>query len=310
MNKKFNDIVYKSFYCFLRAIVCLLLKVFYRLTIINKPTLDENKPVLFVPNHVTYLDALLVMSLTKLKVRFIVDKRIYNMFILKPFLKILKVIPISNKDNPKEIARSLKKIKQALKDGDIVVFFAEGEVTRTGNTLGFKRGFEHVVKNSNIPVYPIYLHGIWGSMFSFSPKKTFFKKPKTFRQKINVVFGDIMIHPITAFDLRRKMLEIGALAMEHRLKRKKTLSEEMFRKSKRKPFKFSMGDSSGKKMNRAQTFIGAYVLSRKLRPFLAGQRNIGLMLPSSIGGAITTIAIAIFDKGSVNLNYPSTDAII
>ncbi|MDD4203254.1 MAG: AMP-binding protein [Candidatus Omnitrophica bacterium] len=310
MHKKFKDITYEIFYWFLRGIVCFFLNVFYRLTIINKPELDEKKPALFVPNHVTYLDALLIMSLTKRKVRFIVDKRIYNIFALKPFLKTLKVIPISGKDNPKEIARSLKKIKQALKEGDIVVFFAEGEVTRTGNTLGFKRGFEHVVKNSSIPVYPIYLHGIWGSLFSFSPKKTFFKKPKTFKQKINIVFGDIMLHPVTAFDLRCKMLELGAQAMEYRLKRKRTLSEEMFRKAKRKPFKFSMGDSNGKKMNRAQTFIGAYVLSLKLKPLLLGQKYVGIMLPCSIAGALATIALAILDKVSVNLNYTSTDAII
>src|SRR6185503_19265146 len=114
---------------------------------------------------------------------------IYNIKLLNPLFRLARAIPVSGTDNPKGIIRSIHEAREALNNGEIVCIFAEGQLTRTGNILKFNKGFEHVMKGMTCPIVPVHLDRIWGSIFSFSRGKVFFKLPKVIPRPVTVSFG-------------------------------------------------------------------------------------------------------------------------
>ena len=63
--------------------------------------------------------------------------------------------------------RSLRTASDALRNDEIVCIFAEGQITRTGQMLPFRRGLERIMKGVEVPIIPVNLDGVWGSIFQF-----------------------------------------------------------------------------------------------------------------------------------------------
>ena len=89
------------------------------------------------------------------------------------------VIPIRNTDGPKALIQSLRVAKEALVEGDLVCIFAEGGITRDGQLQPFQRGLMRIVDGTDCPVIPVYLDELWGSIFSFSGGRFFWKWPRS-----------------------------------------------------------------------------------------------------------------------------------
>jgi 1-acyl-sn-glycerol-3-phosphate acyltransferase len=89
----------------------------------------------------------------------------------------MKVIPISAQIRPREMIQSLRTASEAIRQGEVVCIFAEGSISRTGNMLPFKRGFERIIDGIEVPVIPVHLDQVWGSIFSFKDGKFFWKWP-------------------------------------------------------------------------------------------------------------------------------------
>src|SRR5205807_4921240 len=127
------------------------------------------------------------------------------------------------------ILRSLLVARKALEAGELVCIFAEGEISRTGNLLEFKRGFEVIVKGLNVPVIPVLLDRVWGSIFSFEHGKVLWKKPRRIPYPVTVTFGPPLNPPIEAAVVRQAVMELGAEAFKHRLEERAPLPQESLR---------------------------------------------------------------------------------
>ena len=74
---------------------------------------------------------------------------------MKPFARILGVIPISSDQRPREMIQALQTASDAIRAGDVVCIFAEGQITRIGQMLPFRRGFERIMKDVEAPIIPV-----------------------------------------------------------------------------------------------------------------------------------------------------------
>ena len=92
---------------------------------------------------------------------------IYELPWIKPLARIMRVIPISSELRPRAMIQSLKEARQAILDGDVVCIFAEGQITRIGQMLPFRRGFERIMKDVDAPIIPVSLM-VCGAAFSVS----------------------------------------------------------------------------------------------------------------------------------------------
>ncbi|MCC6758499.1 MAG: MFS transporter, partial [Candidatus Omnitrophica bacterium] len=289
-----------------RLVVWILTHTLYRIKTIDKHNVPEKGGALLASNHISYVDAVLLVVTISRPIRFIMSREIYNTSILRPLFKIGRAIPIDRKDNPKEIIRTLNIAKEALKNGELVCIFPEGQLTRTGNLLKFNAGVEHILKGLDCPVIPVNIDRIWGSIFSHEGGKYLKKWPKIIPYPVTVSFGQPLPSASTAFTIRSRVMELGADAFQYRLADKVTLPEAFWREARKHPSKFCIADSSGKKLNYGATLISAVAISRKINGKLFQEKTIGVLLPPSVGGALVNIAVSILNKVPVNINYTAS----
>ena len=151
----------------LRFIAWIVVHALYRVRSVGTDRLPETGPVVLVCNHVSFVDAVVIMGESPRPIRFVMDHHIFRIPVLRTFFNQLKAIPIASaRRDPETLQRAHQSIQQALEDGEMVCIFPEGRITDTGELYPFKQGVQRIVERNPVPVIPIALRGLWGSFFS------------------------------------------------------------------------------------------------------------------------------------------------
>jgi len=152
----------------MRFLSWLLVRGLYRLQLqgVEKHVPDEG-PALLVCNHVSYMDALILAASIPRPVRFVMYYRIFNIPVMRWIFKTAKAIPIAGaKEDPALMQRAFDEVDVALAEGELVCIFPEGALTKDGNIAPFKSGVEKILARRPVPVVPMALRNMWGSMWS------------------------------------------------------------------------------------------------------------------------------------------------
>ena len=140
----------------------------YRVSSTGLRSIPDKGPALLVCNHVSYMDALILAGVVKRPVRFVMINNIYRLPVLNYVFRAAKTIPISSRqESPETYQQAFDAIGQALDDGQLVCVFPEGQLTRDGELQPFKAGILKVLAKYRVPVVPMALSGLWGSLFSY-----------------------------------------------------------------------------------------------------------------------------------------------
>jgi 1-acyl-sn-glycerol-3-phosphate acyltransferase len=120
-----------------------------------------------VCNHVSFVDAVLLMAASPRPIRFIMDHRIFAIPVLGWMFRLAKAIPIApQKEDPKTYEAAFAQARQVLAEGDLLCIFPEGGITRDGELAEFKGGIMKILETHPVPVVPLALQNLWGSFFS------------------------------------------------------------------------------------------------------------------------------------------------
>ncbi|MFQ5700266.1 MAG: MFS transporter, partial [Acidobacteriota bacterium] len=287
----------------LRLVLILLTHTFYRLEVIGREHVPRRGGALLVPNHVSFADGLFLLASLDRRVRFIVDQEYFNHPLLKPCMKALGAIPISPSGGPRVILRAFREAGRYLDEGQLVCIFAEGQITRTGMLLSFRRGFERILKNRPVSIIPVSLDRVWGSIFSRAGGRFITKLPRRVPYPVTVSFG-AALPPQTPLEVvRRSVHELGEAAWMHRKADMRTLHADFIRVCRRHPFSFVMADPARPRLSRLQALAGAVALARRLRGRWGRRGNAGILLPPGVPGGLVNLAAALSGRVSVNLNF-------
>ena len=295
---------------FARLVLWVITNTIYRISIIGRDNIPEKGGALFVCNHMSFVDAALLIASTDRPIRFLMFKGIYDMKLVKPWAKMVKAIPISSEQRPREMIRSLREASEMLRQGEVVCIFAEGQITRTGQLLPFRRGFERIMKNVDVPIVPINLDGVWGSIFSFERGRFLWKVPRRIPYPVTVSFGRPMPSNSSASEVRRAVQELQSEAFALRRKRMVTLDRSFVRSARLHPFRFLMADGRTPKLRFGSALTRTIYLGRRLRKHWAGQEMVGILLPPSVAGALVNYAAGLLGLTTVNLNYTANNEVI
>jgi acyl-[acyl-carrier-protein]-phospholipid O-acyltransferase/long-chain-fatty-acid--[acyl-carrier-protein] ligase len=290
----------------LRIVLWLGTHSIYRLRILGAANLPRQGGALLVCNHVSYADGVLLQACTPRLIRQIIERSWYENRFLKPFFRLVGTIPVPTDEGPKAILRALRQASEALRRGELVCLFAEGSITRTGNLLPFTRGLELIMDGVDVPIIPLYLDRVWGSVFSFEGGQVLRKLPARSPYPVTLVVGAALPARSSGFDVRAAVAELGVAAFQHRGNDQDLLSTRFFWQARRVPFRFCMADSGGRTLRYGQACIGAMALSRALRRVCPGEEMVGILLPTSVPAALVNIALTMLGKCPVNLNFTAS----
>ncbi len=282
----------------------------YRLRVVNRENFPVHGGALLVANHMSLVDALLLLGSVDRPVRFMMFKDIYDLPYIKPFAKMVDAIPISSQLRPRDMITSLRAASDAVKNGEIVCIFAEGQITRIGQLLPFRRGLERIMKGVDAPIIPVYLDGVWGSIFSYERGRFLWKLPRRIPYPITVSFGKPMPATASAFEVREAVQELQSDSFMHHRARMKTLTRSFIRSAHTHGFRFAMGDKRRPRMKWGAALLSSIFLARRLRKTWEGQEMVGILLPPSVPGALVNFAAMLSGKIPVNLNYTASNETI
>jgi acyl-[acyl-carrier-protein]-phospholipid O-acyltransferase / long-chain-fatty-acid--[acyl-carrier-protein] ligase len=291
----------------LRLVLFMVTHSLYRIRVEGRDNIPESGGALFVSNHMSLVDALLLLASTDRPIRFLMFKDIYDQPHIKPFAKMIRAIPISSQLRPRDMIHSLRQASDAIRSGEIVCIFAEGQITRIGQLLPFRRGMERIMKGVNAPIVPVNLDGVWGSIFSYERGRFLWKLPRKIPYPVTVSFGTPMPASATAFEVREAVQELQSEAYRHHKSRMNTLPRSLIRTAHHYPFRFAMGDKRRPRMNWGNALLSSIFLARRLRRAWAGQKMVGILLPPSVPGALVNFAASISGQIPVNLNYTASN---
>lgn len=277
----------------------------YRLHVHGAENVPKTGPCLLVSNHVSWIDAFMIIAASRRKVRFVIWAGFANLWGVRWILRLARVIPINGSAGPRAIIQALRVASEALARGDVVCIFAEGGITRTGFLLPFQRGFEQIVKKTPTPIVPLCLDHVWGSIFSYQDQRFFWKWPQGIPRHIYLSFGEPLPPDSNAFTVRQALQKMWADSGVRRNARRRLVHRQFVRMACRHPFQTCLIDAAASKpkLTYAETLVGCKILNKRLAPILKDQQMVGVWLPSSAGGAIANICLALLGKTSVNLNY-------
>ena len=186
----------------------------YKVKSVHMERIPATGGVLLLPNHVSYVDALIVGSASRRPVRFVMWDALYHLWWLKWLMRLVGTVPIS----ATRAKDAIRAVAAALKEGEVVCLFPEGQITRHGMINELHKGFELMARQGDAQVVPVYLDGLYGSIFSFQGGKVFTKRPKHLRYPVEVLFAPPLgARAATAEVIRHAMLALSSAAF---LKRK------------------------------------------------------------------------------------------
>ncbi len=151
----------------MRFLAWLLIHTVYRVEKSGLEHIPEKGPAVLVCNHVSFVDAVVIMAACRRPIRFVMDHRIFATPVLNFIFRTGGAIPIASaKENPETLERAYEAIARALESGDLVCIFPEGRITDTGELNSFRGGISRIIQKTPVPVVPMALRGLWGSFFS------------------------------------------------------------------------------------------------------------------------------------------------
>ena len=151
----------------LRFLAWLLVHSVYRLRVAGIEHIPHEGGAVLVANHVSFVDALVIMAASPRPIRFVMDHRIFRVPVLSFVFRESRAIPIASaKEDPAMMERAFDEVARALEVGELVGIFPEGRITDTGDFHPFRPGIRRIVERTPVPVVPMALRGLWGSFFS------------------------------------------------------------------------------------------------------------------------------------------------
>jgi acyl-[acyl-carrier-protein]-phospholipid O-acyltransferase / long-chain-fatty-acid--[acyl-carrier-protein] ligase len=282
-------------------------RLIYRVTIFGSEKLPAGG-FLLLPNHISWIDAVVLQLACPRPIRYIIDESIYRNRFFNPIFRLARCIPISSR----RAKDAMRDAAERIRAGEIVCLFPEGQLTRSGTLLRLRRGYELIAREAGGPLVPVWLDQLWGSIFSFQGGKFFAKWPRSIPYRVVIAFGKPLdAEKADIATVREELLKLGEFCFSRRPSLDRHLAEACVRGLKRKPFATAVIDGRDHSvLNHSKLLGAAAALSRYLRKEFPGEGRIAIVLPASKGAVVANLAVTLAGKVPVGLNFTSGRAAI
>jgi 1-acyl-sn-glycerol-3-phosphate acyltransferase len=191
-----------------------LVKTVYRVEQKGWEGVPTRGGAVLVSNHVSYVDAAIIAACTPRPIRFVMDHRIFASPMWGWLFRRLRAIPIAPaRENASLKERAFADVAAALRVGQLVCIFPEGRLSPTGKLQAFQQGIERIVRETPVPVVPVALAGLWGSVFSRAKKSLASSWTQHIRRRVRAICGaPVAPHSVSCALLEQHVRALGEVA--------------------------------------------------------------------------------------------------
>ena len=286
-------------YCAVQTGCWLFLKCFYRVRLRGLENIPDQGGVLLIANHVAYVDVLVVGVLSRRPVRFLSWEGFEHQRVMRFLTRTMGTIPVAES----KAKDAIQKSADALKAGEVVCIFPEGSLTRNGGILPLRKGYELIARRADCPIVPMALDGMWGSLFSFSGGKFFWKMPKHFPRPVGVVVGQA--YPANEHaKTRLRLLELASEAFAMRASLDGHLAREVAAGLIAKGGRVALVDrtTARREFGAATLLALGWAFAGELKRRTSVKR-VAIVLPPGVAASVANLGCLFADKVPVNLNF-------
>lgn len=281
----------------------------YRFRVVGLENIPPQGGAIVVSNHISWLDGMLIMLAMPRRIRMIAHAKYIGAPLIRYLAERAGVIAIV--PGSKSLVHGVRQARQALVDGELVGIFPEGGMTRTGQMRGFQPGFLKIARGLDVPVIPVFIDGIWGSIFSYSGGKYFWKWPHWPRLQVTLYIGQPLHHVQHPWEAYHAVSLLGVQAAMLRKELANIPPRHFLRTARSLFWRRKVADTTGAELSGGKLLIAALTLRRYLRRVLRPEEeHVGILLPSSVAGVVTNAAVALDRRVGVNLNYTLSEELI
>jgi acyl-[acyl-carrier-protein]-phospholipid O-acyltransferase / long-chain-fatty-acid--[acyl-carrier-protein] ligase len=296
-----------SIYNMPQALLRSLLKLVfsrYKMHVLGVENIPNDGPVLLVGNHHSFIDWAILQMASPRPLRIASNKDHFEKWYLRAILKRLGMIRISSRDP----LPALKQINEALLNGEAVVIFPTGEVSKAPHIVPFTLDFSDAVKNTNAIIVPFYIQGMWGSRYSYSGSDMY---DVTTPRAVTMAFGKPIPADTPANEIRTIVRNVSIDAWAYGISFRKPIAASWLRTCKKVVRSGpSIYNPDGGHLSGYKLLCAVLAFSRQLKKIVGKEQNVGIMLPPSPAGIIVNMALWMLGKTNVNLNYTSAPDIV
>ena len=296
-----------SIYNMPQALLRSLLKLVfsrYKMHVLGVENIPNDGPVLLVGNHHSFIDWAILQMASPRPLRIASNKDHFEKWYLRAILKRLGMIRIPSRDP----SPALKQINEALLNGEAVVIFPTGEVSKAPHIVPFTLDFSDAVKDTNAIIVPFYIQGMWGSRYSYSGSDMY---DVTTPRAVTMAFGKSIPADTPANEIRTIVRNVSIDAWAYGISFRKPIAASWLRTCKKVVRSGpSIYNPDGAHLSGYKLLCAVLAFSRQLKKIVGKEQNVGIMLPPSPAGVIVNMALWMLGKTTVNLNYTSAPDIV
>jgi len=281
---------------FMRFLLRIVFAQRYRLVVTGLKNIPSQGGVLLLGNHTSWIDWAVLHLAVPRPVRFVMSRHYYSRWYLRWFLDLYRVIPISSAAS----SSALRTITENLKAGECVVLFPEGAISRNGQLGAFRRGYCIPAVQSECPIVPFYLRGLWGSRWSAVSRHFRRNTNGVLARDVNLCFGPALPATATPQEVKDAVHRQSIMAWQEFARTQTSIPQRWLRAVKRAPARLAVADSGGAQATGEELFLSALALSRTLSAL--PEKAVGVLLPPGVSGAAANMAVLMAGKTTVNLD--------
>ena len=194
----------------LRFVAWVMSRFIYRFKVRGDEHIPSTGAAILACNHVSFVDAVLLMAASPRPIYFLMDHRIFRVPVLGWLFRLATAIPVApQKEDPATYEAAFERAAQVLREGDLLAIFPEGGITKDGELQPFKGGIMKIIERAQadgiqVPVVPMALTNLWGSYFSRIERGTAMVRP--FRRGMFSRVGLNVGAPVAASDVQPEPL--------------------------------------------------------------------------------------------------------
>ena len=285
----------------LEVIAHAIVRFLYRVRTSGLERLPRSGGVLLISNHITYVDVIVLQLVCPRPIRFIGHKGLRRNRFFNWCFEVTGSIEFS----PEHPQEGIGSAVRALRRGEVVCICPEGHISRTGQLMEIKPGFDAIAREAGVPVLAASIDGLWGSIFSFAGNKYLWKSPRLMPTHVFIAFGELTPpEQVSTSWARGELLDLGARAFNERPVLRRHLGRECIRMLTKHPSRpFLVDRTVGRRQLKCgQLFAAVAVFSRRIRATVK-ERRVGIVLPPGAGAFIANLGVLGAGKIPVNLNF-------